>query len=153
MRSLLKRLATALRRFGAALGWPRLRLRPEAVARVAAAGPQAARAAPAEEIAWPGTRRDRGGGIRRYDPPPGMVYARQIAEYLGHRSPETVLKYFLLPGPDGATLPGGPPFSETPHEFDGRNFFAYDEHFESYCPEAHARSIVERVRYREGRAG
>ena len=137
MRALWKGLGTGLRRFLALLRLPRPRRRP---GRAAAA------------IAWPETRRDRGGNLRRYDPPPGMVYARQIAEYLGHESPETVLGYYRVPGPDGTTLLGGPPFPAEPHDTDGRNFFIYDEHFESYCSEAHARSIVERIRWRAAQA-
>ena len=131
----------ALRRFCEALGWTGLR-------RSRARGPSRAEgreeALPAEAaIVWPPAR---------VAPPPGMVYARQIAACLGHRTPERVLNYHLLEGPDGSTLPGGPPFAAEPHVFDGRNLFAYDEHWESYCSEEHARQIVERIRYCEGRA-
>ena len=86
---------------------------------------------------WPEAWTDRG-SVRRFDDAKnypegcdGIIYARQVAELLSYPI-ERVLKYPMLQGPDGQTLP---------------DWWQRDRYGSQYCSEEQADRIVERIRY------
>ena len=134
----------SLKKLCALLGWGRLRRWTEFIVKVKTLEATAAVETTLEAttpIEWPTEWTDRG-AVRRFDDTrnypaaaPGIIYVRQISELLGHHSPERVLSYHLLPGPDGTMLP--------------RGWLQRDRYDSYYCTEAHALQIVERIRFHE----
>ena len=135
------------------IGWPRKRRWSDAIDTVqklesAAAEDTAPAAAdtalePVTAIKWPEAWSDRG-AVRRFDDTrnypaaaPGIIYARRIAELLNYPI-ERVLKYHMLHGPEGSTLP---------------DWWERDRYDSLYCTEEQAVQIVARIRYHRGGGG
>ena len=132
-----------------ALGWPKCRRTADFIAKIK----ETEKVETAEKIKWPINWTDRG-QVRHFDNKrnypaagPGIVYAKQIAEALGHRSVERVLSYYMYMDPvTKERMPGGPPFPTSHDTFDGRNLLAHDKYGSYYTTDSDAQRIYQCIK-------